>query len=352
MSVVRVKTSVKKYDILIEQGLFSKIAEEIRAVYCGKRIFLVTDENVAAIYERDLLSQLSQAGFEVVNYVIKPGESSKALSEYSEICEYFVDNEITSADLIVAFGGGVVGDLTGFVASTLKRGLPYIQIPTSVISQVDSSVGGKIGLNLKIGKNFIGAFYHPECVLIDPKLLYTLPDKYKRDGMGEIIKYALIKDKDLFFALEMMDSNTWINQMEEITRRCLQIKANLVEIDERDRADRMLLNFGHTLGHAIEIEGNYEKYSHGEAVSIGMSVITAKSEKMGFTREGTHDRIVSILKKYHLPYRIDSMDMENLLHRMYLDKKVSGDYIDLVLLRSIGEGFIQKIERKELSTFF
>lgn len=352
MSVVRVKTSTKKYDVIIESGLFSRIAQEIRIIYSGKRIFLVTDENVAAMYEKDLLAQLSLADFDVVKYVIRPGESSKALSYYGEICECFVEHEITSADLIVAFGGGVVGDLTGFVAATLKRGLPYIQIPTSVISQVDSSVGGKIGLNLKSGKNFIGAFHHPECVFIDPQMLYTLPDKYQKDGMGEIIKYALIKDKDLFLALEMIDSALWINQMEEISRRCLQIKADLVEIDERDHADRRLLNFGHTLGHAIEIEGNYEQYSHGEAVAIGMSVITAKSEKMGFTREGTHDRIVSILKKYHLPYQVGSMDMEKMLHKMYLDKKVSGDYIDLVLLRSIGEGFIQKIERTELKNFF
>lgn len=352
MSVVKVKTSNKKYDVIIEQGMFSKIAREIRKIYSGKRLFLVTDENIASIYEKDLLTQLEKEEFFVVPYIIKPGESSKALSYYEEICEYFVEQEITSADLIVAFGGGVVGDLTGFVAATLKRGISYIQIPTSVIAQVDSSVGGKIGLNLKNGKNFIGAFYHPKRVLIDPQLLNTLQEKYQRDGMAEIIKYALIKDHDLFLALEMIAENRWIDQMEEISRRCLQIKADLVQKDERDRGDRMLLNFGHTLGHAVETEANYERYSHGEAVAIGMSVITERSEKMGFTRPGTHDRIVSILKKYRLPYQVKDMNREGLLQKMYLDKKVSGDFIHLVLLRSIGEGFIHKIDREELKDFF
>lgn len=352
LSQIEVKAGDKCYFALVQRGLFDRIGEQIRSNFTGERLFVVTDENLWHLYGTRLEHMLSESGFELKKHIVQSGESSKSLRAYQQLCEDFIGCKITSSDRILSFGGGVVGDLTGFAAATLKRGIPYIQIPTSLIAQTDSCIGGKTALNLSDGKNLIGVFYHPSKVLIDPQLLDSLPKKYWQDGMGEVIKYALIKDEEMFRCLEKSDIEGIKELMPDLVCRCLAIKADIVARDERDEGQRRLLNFGHTLGHAIEAYYDYQGYTHGEAVAIGMSLLSAQTEKMGLTRQGVHQRIVEVLSRYGLPSQLRVSEPKRLIERMSLDKKSMDKAMDLVVLRQIGEAFLHRILKSELQDFF
>ncbi|MDO4720866.1 MAG: 3-dehydroquinate synthase [Peptostreptococcaceae bacterium] len=351
MSLIEVKTKGKIYPVDLENGNFGKIAEKIAPLCGGKKIFLLTDDNLLRLYGERLRAQFEERGVCVVLYSIKPGESSKALSSYEEVCGFFIGKGIGRKDCILAFGGGVVGDLAGFAAATIHRGLSYIQVPTSVIAQTDSSVGGKTGINLSCGKNLIGAFHHPEIVIVDPTLLASLPQREKRSGMAEIIKCALIGDLQMLRILEETSEDKIDERMPELIVRCLSMKASLVSEDEQDWGGRVLLNFGHTIGHAIETLGGYQSFSHGEAVAIGMSRITKASEEKNFTQTGTYDRIKTILGKYHLPDDLEIEDRESLVAQIGRDKKTEGEEIRLVLLKTAGEAFLQRVPLSEISDF-
>jgi len=269
-----------------------------------------------------------------------------------DVYNELLDFEITRSDLILTFGGGVVGDLGGFAASTLLRGIKFVQIPTSLLAQIDSSVGGKVAINLEKGKNLVGSFYHPKAVYIDPNLLETLDKRFFYDGMAEVIKYGCIRDKELFEKLLEYDTkDELMNNIEEIIYSCLSIKKEIVERDEKDTAERMLLNFGHTFGHVIEKYFNYEKYTHGEAVAMGMYHITKKSEDMGLTEKGTSELIERILSKYNLQHNMVDMNKDKMIEIIGLDKKNEESSINMIFLKKIGHSFIKKINKEEIEKY-
>lgn len=339
---LKVDLKDRSYPIIIEKGLINRVSEEIRKVYKGKKIFIITDDNVNKYYGGKISGELKKNDFEVKLLALKPGEETKNFNTLPIVYNELLDFNLTRSDLIIALGGGVIGDLAGFVASTYLRGVDFVQIPTSLLAQVDSSVGGKVAVDLDRGKNLVGSFYHPKCVLIDPEVLNTLDNRFFIDGMAEVIKYGCIKDKQFFDYLEKMENNQkLINNMEVVIHKCCDIKRQVVENDEKDKGERMLLNFGHTLGHAIEQYYNYTKYSHGEGVAIGMYVISKISEEKGLTKKGTSQRIKDILVKYNLPYELD-VNIEETLEAINLDKKKLGNDLNVIILKEIGNSEIYK----------
>lgn len=342
----------KTYPIYIKKGLIKSIGEEIKKIYKGKKIAIITDDNVDKYYGEEVLKDLEKNDFNVIKIALKPGEKSKSVDVLLNVYDKLLDFKITRSDLIIALGGGVVGDLTGFAAATLLRGIPFVQIPTSLLAQIDSSIGGKVAVDLPRGKNLIGNFYHPDAVYIDPNVIETLDDRYLYDGMAEVIKYACIKDMELFNKLNSYNGKEeLIENMDYIIHVCCNIKKAVVENDEKDTGERMLLNFGHTVGHAIEKYFNFSKYTHGEAVALGMYYITKRSEKLGITKSGTCEKIKDILIKYNLEYEIELKEKDKILETINLDKKNQGEYINLVLLCDIGKGFIKKIKKDKIEDF-
>ena len=329
------------YNISIEKGMLSRLGDEVKKLYNGEKVFIITDENVNKYYGEKVEESLKKAGFNTRKLVLKAGEETKSFNTLPIIYNELLDFKLTRKELIITLGGGVIGDLGGFAASSFLRGVPFIQIPTSLLAQVDSSVGGKVAVDLPKGKNLVGSFYQPKAVFIDPEVLNTLPEKFYKDGMGEVIKYGCIKDKDLFDKLYSLKNREEVMEhIEEIVYTCCDIKRIVVEKDEKDLGERMLLNFGHTLGHAIETFYNYKGYSHGEAVSVGMYNITLKSEKLGMTDEGTAERIKNILINYGLPYEMNIDDNEAIVNTIALDKKNLGSVLKIILLKSIGNSII------------
>ncbi|WP_315081057.1 3-dehydroquinate synthase [uncultured Clostridium sp.] len=332
----------KSYSIIIKKGLINDFSNEINKVYKGKKIFILTDENVNGYYGDKVKDSLINHGYEVKKMVLEPGEETKSFNTLPKIYNEFLDFKLTRSDLIITLGGGVIGDLGGFAASTFLRGIDFIQVPTSLLAQVDSSVGGKVAVDLDRGKNLVGSFYHPKVVLIDPDVLITLQDKFFKDGMAEVIKYGCIKYKDFFYKLkEFKAKDEVMDNIEDIIYACCNIKRIVVENDEKDKGERMLLNFGHTLGHAIEAYYNFNKYTHGEAVGIGMYKITKMSEEKGVTLKGSADEIKDILIQYSLPYDIDIENLDEILEIISLDKKNINNVLKIVLLESIGESFLK-----------
>jgi 3-dehydroquinate synthase len=329
------------YNILIEKGLLNKLGEELKNIYFGEKIFIITDENVDKYYGSKVKDELDKIGYKTRKMVLAPGEKTKSFSTLPSIYNELLDFKLTRKELIITLGGGVIGDLGGFVASTFLRGVSFIQIPTSLLAQVDSSVGGKVAVDLEKGKNLVGSFYQPKAVFIDPDVLNTLPEKFYKDGMAEVIKYGCIKDRDFFYMLKSLKSREEVmNNIEDILYKCCYIKKSVVERDEKDLGERMLLNFGHTLGHAIEKYYNFTGYSHGEAVAIGMYNISLKSEDEGITEKGVAEEIKEILINYDLPYKVDIKDNNKIIDTISLDKKNIGNVLKVILLKSIGESII------------
>lgn len=332
----------RSYPIIIEDSLLERVDIEINKIFKGSKIFILTDDNVNKYYGEKVYSKLKEAGYEVKKHVLHAGEETKNFFTLPEVYNQLLDFKITRSDLIITLGGGVIGDLGGFVASTYLRGVSFVQIPTSLLAQVDSSIGGKVAVDLEKGKNLVGSFYHPKAVLIDPLVLKTLDKRFLIDGMAEVIKYGCIKDKELFEYLQNIhDENELINKIGIIIYKCCDIKREVVEKDEKDTGERMLLNFGHTIGHAIEQYYNYTKYTHGEAVAIGMYNICLMSEKHGLTKVGTSKIVKDILEKYNLPYKME-VDINDILETINLDKKNLGKNLNLIILREIGNSEIYK----------
>lgn len=352
MKEIRINLTEKSYPIYIEKGLISNIGAEIKKIYQNKKVAIITDKNVDNFYGEEVKENLENNGFTVLKVLLEPGEKSKSIETLLKVYDELLDFEITRGDLIVALGGGVIGDLTGFAAATLLRGVPFIQIPASLLAQIDSSIGGKVAVDLPKGKNLVGSFYHPEAVFIDPEMLNTLDKRFLYDGMAEVIKYGCIKDKELFNnLLGYKNEEELMDNMDYIIHTCCSIKKEIVERDEKDTGDRMLLNFGHTIGHAIEKYFNYETYTHGEAVALGMYAITKKSEEMNITKEGTSELIKDILKKYNLQYEIQLEDKGKILNTIALDKKSKGNHISLVLIKDIGESYLHKVPKEMVADF-
>ncbi len=346
MRTVHVETG-KPYDIYIERGIIDQCGEYARKLSAAKKVTVITDSNVAPHYQWRVLNSLEKQGFEVKTHIFKAGEESKNLNTVSEMYNTLAGFKMTRKDIIIALGGGVAGDMAGFAAATYLRGIDFIQIPTSLLAQVDSSVGGKTGVDLSYGKNLVGAFHQPISVLIDPDTLKTLSDTYVCDGMAEVIKYGCIKDSGFF--KNLADENA-LDHIEDVVEKCVSIKRDVVSRDEREAGERMLLNFGHTLGHAIEKIYNFKGISHGMAVAIGMVLISKAGEKAGITEKGTADKIEDLCIKYGLPTH-DNASFEDMAKAAISDKKTAGGSINLVLLNKIGESFTKKIKLDELLNF-
>ena len=345
MYSIDVKASSGGYPIYIKNGLFCEIGAQVKKIYSGKKIAVITDSNVNELYGQKIIDSLKGSGFESFKIVVRAGEESKSFGTLLEVYDKLLDFKINRGDIIIALGGGVVGDMAGFAASTFLRGIPLIQIPTTLLAQVDSSVGGKVAVDLPRGKNLVGSFYMPKAVFIDPLLLGTLNDKFFSDGMGEVIKYGAIKDKELFYTLMNYENKeALLKEIDKIIYTCCLIKADIVELDEFDTGARMLLNYGHTIGHAIEQFFNYELYSHGEAVAMGMYSITKLGEELGKTKDGTAKAIKDILIKYNLPWMLPEIKSEDVIKAISLDKKNIGESMNFILVESVGNSFIQKID--------
>jgi len=341
---VRVNAS-KSYDILISSGLLSNAGEHIRCCAGGYQAAIITDDNVDRLYAKTLQDSLSGAGYRVIKYVFPHGESSKNAANYLKILDFLAENRFTRKDVVVALGGGVVGDLAGFAAASYMRGTRLVQIPTTLLAAVDSSVGGKTAIDLKAGKNLAGAFYQPDLVICDYATLSTLDDELFRDGCAEIIKYGVISDAALFEKLREPVSA----QLEPIITRCVEIKRDVVSADEREGSLRQILNFGHTLGHAIELLSEY-KTTHGQAVAIGTAIIARASARLEICGNDCAQSIVEMIKRHGLPTET-GFAAEELFKAALSDKKMSGDTITLVVPKEIGRCELRKASLDELREF-
>ncbi len=338
----------KTYEIIIEKGIMQECGAYIKKVSSSKKVCVITDSNVAPLYLDRVVSDLEKEGYEVFSFIFKAGESSKTTAVIVEMVEFLAEKGLTRKDLVVALGGGVCGDMAGFAAAVYLRGIDFVQIPTTLLSQVDSSVGGKTGVDLPQGKNLCGAFHQPVLVLIDPLALHTLSDHYFSDGMGEVIKAGCIKSAQLFEKIENKDVK---ENIEEIIFECVDIKRGVVERDEKEQGERALLNFGHTIGHGIEKLHNFSGVSHGEAVGIGMLMISEIGEKAGLTEKGTADRIKAVLEKYNMKTS-DNHSAESIIEAMQSDKKRTLNGINFVMLKSIGNSFIYPVENEKINKLF
>lgn len=337
-----------EYDILIEKGLLDKAGELSKNVLLGKKITLISDTNVYPLYGDRVKASLEAQGYEVFTYIFEAGEASKKTAVVIDMVEFMADKGLTREDGVVALGGGVCGDMAGFAAAIFLRGIKFVQIPTTLLSQVDSSVGGKTAVDLPQGKNLCGAFHQPSLVIIDPNVLDTLSEHFFSDGMGEVIKYGCIKSAELFARLENENPKDFID---ELIYECLDIKRIVVENDEKEHGERALLNFGHTCGHAIEKLWNFETVSHGEAVGIGMAMIAEAGEKAGITKTGTKDRIAAVLNKNNMKLA-DTHTISEIVSAMSADKKRTGKGIKFIMLREIGDSFIYPVENDKINDLF
>lgn len=341
MKEIEVHLGSNSYAIRIEPGILGRLQVEVDDLCRNRSVAIITDTNVAPLYGDLVKNGLSKSAKSVECYTVPAGEASKSPETVISLMRQMLSAGITRDGILVALGGGVIGDLTGFLASVYLRGIPYIGIPTTLLAQVDSSVGGKTAVNLPEGKNLMGSFYQPARVIIDPKCIKTLNQREFSCGMAEVIKYGVIRDHELFCQLEQ--SLDFDSIAEDVIAACCQIKASIVEDDERDTGIRMLLNFGHTLGHAIEKNAGYGTLSHGAAVAIGMCMIEKYGEWKGLTQPGTQKRITQLCQKYQLPTAYDLSD--DMLSDVFYDKKNFGDSLSLIVAEEIGKAHIQRENR-------
>ena len=361
-ATVRVALAERSYDVLIGPGLLARAAGLMAERLPARRIAIVTDENVAARHLGPLERALAGSGQHAGTVVLPPGEQTKSLEQLGLVCDRLIEMGLERGDLIVALGGGVIGDLCGFAASIVRRGMRYVQVPTSLLSQVDSSVGGKTAINSRHGKNLIGAFHQPALVIADTDVLSTLPPREMRAGYAEVVKYGLLGDKDFFTWLDRDWRRLFGNDARALTEaveRSVRAKAAIVERDETETGDRMLLNLGHTFGHALEAWAGYSsRLLHGEAVAIGMAQAFRFSEAQGLAAAGSAARVEAHLKAVGLPTRVADVpgptrpDVDTLVRLMGQDKKVRNGRLTFILVRGIGEAFVtREVDEAALRAF-
>ncbi|MBR7149394.1 MAG: 3-dehydroquinate synthase [Oscillospiraceae bacterium] len=345
MKTIRVNTA-RPYDVLVGAGLLSRCGELIAAVHAPCTAAIITDDTVGALFAAAVEESLAAAGFRPLRFTFPHGEEHKNLETFAAAHDFLAEQHLTRSDLIVALGGGVVGDLAGFVAATHLRGIPFVQIPTTLLAAVDSSVGGKTAVDLARGKNLCGCFSQPELVLCDYETLATLPPAIFADGMAEVIKYGVLGDEDFFTFLLAHDIR---DEMEDSIARCIAMKRDLVEADEFDNGERQKLNLGHTIGHAIEKCSNFT-ISHGSAVGIGMVIIARAAAKQGLCSPELSAQAEALLKKYALP-TTQPFGAEALFEAAASDKKVRGRAMNIVVPRAIGRCELKKIPLDELKVW-
>lgn len=319
----------KQYDIVLEKGCLQTLSKYVDV---NKKIFILTDENIPSKWIDMVQDQCPNS----MVYKVKPGEESKSFQTFEKVCEACLDFHMTRQDILIALGGGVIGDLGGYVASSYMRGISFINIPTTTLSQIDSSIGGKVAINLGKVKNIIGAFYHPDVVLIDPNTLSTLPKRHVMNGLVEGLKAGLIHDEKLY---ELFKSEDILSNLEEIIYRSLCMKKDVVQKDEKEQGLRKTLNFGHTIGHGIEAYYNLETYYHGECVAMGM---------LYFIEDETlKEEVISILKKMEVPYYCE-IDKDEVYNIITMDKKAHGDTISVIKVSTVGNSYIEEMKQTDI----
>jgi 3-dehydroquinate synthase len=342
MRTVQVALAERSYRILVAGGLLARLGAECARLKLGRRCAVITDARVGPLHATAAMESLKAAGFEPLLVTVPAGETAKALKVVASCYDAFAKARLERKSFVVALGGGVVGDLAGFVAATYLRGIPFVQVPTTLLAQVDSSVGGKVGVNLPAGKNLIGAFHQPRLVLCDLDVLGTLPEREFRSGFGEIIKYGIIYDAALFRRLERSMDRLLARDPAElaaVVARCCAIKADVVGQDETESGLRAILNYGHTIGHGLEAISSYGKYLHGEAISIGQVAASHLSARHLGMPERDVQRVRLLFGRAGLPVsvKLGATQRKALFAAMRLDKKVSGGEIKFVLARSVGK---------------
>jgi len=353
-SVIEVNLPQTKYEIAIASGILKELGDRLKNLKIGQKVLLVSNPEIYKYYGETAVKSLENAGFDVCTHIIPAGERYKNLDSIQQIYDTALNNHLERSSTMVALGGGVVGDMTGFAAATWLRGINFVQVPTSLLAMVDASVGGKTGVNHPRGKNLIGAFYQPRLVLIDPDVLKTLPPREFRAGMAEVIKYGIIWDADLFSELEScdrLDNLSVISQnlLQNILIRSCQAKADVVSQDEKEGGLRAILNYGHTIGHAIESLTNYELFVHGEAVAIGMVAAGEIAKQMGLWTETEATRQYQLIKKAGLPNKIPvNLKARELIETLKTDKKVKAGKVRFILPEKIGKVIIS--DRVESAT--
>jgi len=354
MNTVHVALEDRSYDIHIANGLLGRAGQLLACTLKATNTAVITNATIASLYLETLRTSLRSAGCNVFEVILPDGEQFKTLDSISLIYEHLLGFGLDRSSALIALGGGVVGDMTGFAAATFMRGIPFVQVPTTLLAQVDSSVGGKTGVNLTGGKNMVGAFYQPRCVLIDPMTLHTLPERELRAGFAEVIKYGIINDPDFFAWLESsleavmrLDADALV----QVIMRCCTIKADIASKDEREQGVRAYLNYGHTLGHAIETLTGYASFLHGEAVAIGMCAAARLALRLGLCPEADVRRIEALVQAAGLPVAAPAFPAGDYLAAMLKDKKKTGSTINFVLPHRIGEVALHPVSQDRLRAF-
>ena len=340
MRKVRVDLGEKSYDIVIGYDIGQEIVDFVKGAGYSKKALLVTDTYVGPLYGKQVQQLLAEAGLEATLMQIPAGESSKNLSVANDLFTRAIELGLDRKSPVFALGGGVVGDLAGFVAATYMRGVPFVQLPTSLLAQVDSSVGGKVAVNHELGKNLIGAFYQPQAVFMELNYMKTLPQREIYTGLGEIIKYGIIYDADFFAFLEKNREQVLTLEPEALVHmiaRSCEIKAAVVSEDEKEAGLRRILNFGHTIAHAIEKETGYVRYNHGEAVATGMVGAAYISRELGLIDEKEYNRVREMIARYNLPLQAAGVTVEAMYGDIFHDKKTVGGKVTWVLMEKIGQ---------------
>jgi 3-dehydroquinate synthase len=335
---VEVRAGAHRYDVLIESGLLASAGEFVKKRLHGPRCALISDSNIASLFGERIKQSLLSAGFQPTPVTIPAGEQSKTLEQVGAICDQLIVAGLDRESFVIGLGGGVIGDISGFVAAIFHRGIPHVQIPTTLLAMVDSSIGGKTGVNTRNGKNLLGAIHPPALVIDDVDVLKTLPHREFNQGFAEIIKHAIIADAEMFTTLNDVDPENLV----PLIRRNIEIKSEIVAKDERDRTgERALLNFGHTVGHAIERAGDYRKFLHGEAISLGMVAACAISMKRTGLPRDQRDPIVDLLRQFDLPTKLPKdFPREKIFDAVPYDKKFESGKIRFVVISTIGSAHL------------
>lgn len=341
MKSVRVALKQNSYTILISSSVLTDIGKHLSKLRLGDTAIVVTDPVIERLHAEGLTRGLKKSGFDVKIFTVPSGEKSKSVQTAFDLLKRIAVDDVLKKPFILAFGGGVIGDLAGFVAAVYKRGVPYVQVPTTLLAQIDSAIGGKVGVDLPVGKNLVGAFYQPKLVFSDAALLLTLPRCQIRNGLAEAVKYGVISDRKLFNFIEknytkLLEGN--LNALSALVYGCSRIKTQIVEQDEKEtKGIRTILNFGHTIGHAIETAGGYHLYHHGEAIALGMRVAAEISRKLGMFKKRDGEALNKLLTNIGLPEYIEKIALSKILSVMRHDKKFLAGRNRFVLVERIGK---------------
>lgn len=345
MKIVQVKAS-RNYEVKIGSGLLATLGEEAACVIRGRTAAIVSDSNVWPLYGEKCAKSLEKSGFSTIHYVFPAGESSKNGTVFLNLLNFLAESKLTRSDCLIALGGGVVGDLTGFAAASFLRGVAFIQVPTTLLAAVDSSVGGKTAIDLPAGKNLVGAFYQPHLVLCDTDTLCSLPEEIFRDGCAEVIKYGILYDRALF---DVLTRDGLSFDRESVIARCVELKRDVVAQDEFDTGLRMKLNLGHTVGHGVEAHSSFS-ISHGKAVAIGTAIVTRAAAKLGYCKKETQDEILNCLLQFGLPVTTE-FSARQLYFSALSDKKRSGGTVNLIVPNAIGDCMILPTKVEDVESF-